>query len=211
MSKKVTIACFSDNHGEIVENIPNADIVIACGDVTYDGTGWSLDRFLGWFSELPHEEKIFIAGNHDFCLQNDVCKAMIPKNVVYLQDTLYKSKTGLKIYGSPYVPKFFHWCFMKERGDEITEVWEKIPKGLDVLVTHGPASGILDENKRGQQCGCYDLGRYINIRKPKVHLFGHIHHSRGMKKLGDTLSVNCSILDDDYDYVYEPYLIEVEK
>jgi Icc-related predicted phosphoesterase len=209
--KKITIACFSDNHGEIVENIPDADIVMCCGDVTYDGTGWSLDKFIDWFSKLPHKEKIFIAGNHDFCLNNDICKAMIPKNVIYLQDSLYKSKTGLKIYGSPYTPKFFHWSFMKQRGDEISEVWAKIPKGIDVLVTHGPASGILDRNQNGQQCGCYDLGRYINKIKPKVHLFGHIHHSRGITKIEQTLYVNCSILNDDYDYIYEPYLIEVEK
>lgn len=211
MSKKIKIACFSDNHGKIVENIPNADIVICSGDVTYDGTRWNLDRFIRWFSKLPHKEKIFIAGNHDFCLQNDVCKAMIPKDIVYLEDSLYVSKTGLKIYGSPYTPKFFDWCFMKERGDEITEVWKKIPKGIDVLVTHGPALGILDKNKRGQECGCYDLGRYISKLKPKVHISGHIHSGRGQKTVGKTLYVNCSILDDDYDYVYEPYLIEVVK
>lgn len=35
---------------------------------------------------------------------------------------------------------------MKERGESIQEVWNKIPDGIDILVTHGPPLGNLTMN-----------------------------------------------------------------
>ena len=38
---------------------------------------------------------------------------------------------------------FCDWAFLKERGDDINEIWEKIPSNIDILVTHGPPLGKL--------------------------------------------------------------------
>jgi Icc-related predicted phosphoesterase len=41
---------------------------------------------------------------------------------------------------------------------------------IEVLLSHGPPMGILDENT-----GCTILRKMVGILKPTVHLFGHIH------------------------------------
>ena len=38
---------------------------------------------------------------------------------------------------------FCDWAFLKERGDDISEIWGKIPSNIDILVTHGPPLGKL--------------------------------------------------------------------
>lgn len=35
---------------------------------------------------------------------------------------------------------------MKARGESIQEMWNKIPDGIDILVTHGPPLGNLKMN-----------------------------------------------------------------
>lgn len=35
---------------------------------------------------------------------------------------------------------------MKARGESIQEMWNKIPDGIDILVTHGPPLGNLTMN-----------------------------------------------------------------
>ena len=42
-------------------------------------------------------------------------------------------------------PEFCDWAFMKARGEPIQEIWNKIPDGIDILVTHGPPLGRNDE------------------------------------------------------------------
>ena len=37
---------------------------------------------------------------------------------------------------------FCDWAFLKHRGDAINEIWKKIPKDIDILVTHGPPLGM---------------------------------------------------------------------
>jgi hypothetical protein len=52
-----------------------------------------------------------------------------------------------------------------------------IPIGTNIVVTHGPAKGHLD-NDAG---GCPHLGREIRRVKPRLVVWGHIHHGRGKK------------------------------
>ena len=42
-------------------------------------------------------------------------------------------------------PEFYNWAFMRTCGDHIQEMWNKIPEGIDILVTHGPPLG--EQNK----------------------------------------------------------------
>lgn len=74
-----------DTHGqhELIKYLPEADVIIHSGDITFTGSKNEVVDFLEWFIELPYKHKIFIAGNHDDCL----CQANIdglPKNYHYL-------------------------------------------------------------------------------------------------------------------------------
>ncbi len=61
----------SDTHNmhRQLTNLPEGDVIVHSGDFTMMGTeGEALD-FMEWFCDLPYRHKVFIAGNHDFCLR----------------------------------------------------------------------------------------------------------------------------------------------
>src|ERR1700733_9292218 len=49
---------------------------------------------------------------------------------------------------------------------------DRIPDALDVLVTHGPPYGILDQTASdGPHLGCEELLKAVRQKPPKVHVF----------------------------------------
>ncbi|CAF3975218.1 unnamed protein product [Rotaria sordida] len=88
--------------------------------------------------------------------------------------------TGLKFYGSPYQAEYNNGAFnLPINSIEIKEAWSQIPKDVDILITHGPPTNILDENTRGIHVGCAQLLARIITNKPRLHVFGHIHEAYG--------------------------------
>ena len=53
--------------------------------------------------------------------------------------------------------------------------------------------GILDI-KHNQSIGSIKLKEYVEIKKPKYHLFGHAHHLKGIYSNGGTVFINNSIV-----------------
>lgn len=206
------IVIISDTHNQHWKlNIPEGDILIHCGDMTMGGTRQEIADFNNWIEDLPHKMKICIAGNHDGLFQESPHFAeSLLTNTKYLENSGVIAK-GLHFWGSPYTPEFNNWFFMKERGDEISKIWEQIPEWTDILITHGAPYGTLDPDFRKQPVGCYDLKRYIKKLKIPVHLFGHLHEGHGQHEEENTKFFNCSVLDDNYSLTYEPTVLDVEK
>ena len=50
-----------------------------------------------------------------------------------------------------------------------------MPPHVDLLVTHGPPFGILDNNSYSKPAGSEYLRNKVFQMKPKYHVFGHIH------------------------------------
>ena len=85
-----------------------------------------------------------------------------------------------------------------------------IPPETDVLITHGPPYGILDEVLRDPRpVGCRNLLHRIEEIKPRVHVFGHIHEGYGQVRQNDTLFINASVLDVRYQPVNAPVVVEI--
>jgi hypothetical protein len=140
----------------------------------------------------------------------DQARALIPDGVVYLQDSGVEIE-GFRIWGSPWQPEFQNWAFNLPRGEALRVKWEKIPRDLDILVTHTPPWEILDMNGFGEPVGCEDLRAAINERPPRLHVFGHVHGSYGVKQVGPTMHVNASICDEAYRAVHSPVVLEMTK
>ena len=199
----------SDTHGlhHQLAGLPEGDLIIHGGDMTRRGTPEEVEDFLNWFINLPYRHKIFIAGNHDFYfehftrqqIQND-----LPEDCHYLLNSGVNIE-GIKIWGSPVTPTFFNWAFNEDRGAPIKKFWDMIPTDTDVLITHGPPGGILDETVSGQQVGCSNLSETVNFIRPKFHLFGHIHEAYGSTISGATTFINGSILNEKYEAVNPPH------
>lgn len=201
----------SDTHNQH-ENltVPDGDVLIHAGDITGGGSLRETLGFFRWLGNLPHQHKIFIGGNHDFLLENTSFdkKQYLPAGITYLQDTLIEIQ-GIKIYGSPYTPEFLNWAFMKKRGADIKAVWDKIPEGIDVLVTHGPPFKILDATSSSTNVGCEDLLDKVLKIKPKIHVFGHIHEAYGSQATEGIKFFNASVLNEHYQLVNPAFAVEL--
>ena len=56
-----------------------------------------------------------------------------------------------------------------------------MPKQVDILITHCPPFGILDKANSNKNGGSKALQAISAHRKPKYHIFGHIHEGFGHK------------------------------
>lgn len=192
-----TLVCISDSHGQHRGlDIPDGDILVHAGDITKSGEVETVEDFNAWLGALPHRHKVVIAGNHDFCFawEPERCRALLT-NAHYLQDQAI-TLDGLKFYGSPWQPVFFDMAFNLRRGRALRDKWLKIPRGTDVVVTHGPPRGIGDQLANGEAVGCADLLDVVNLLRPKVHVFGHIHGGHGLTRGEHTVFVNASVCDE---------------
>jgi Icc-related predicted phosphoesterase len=202
----------SDSHGfhRHVPEIPDGDFLIHCGDFTMHGDVRELVDFAKWFGELPHPNKIVIPGNHERCIAENPKLTEQFTNSIYLQDSGIEID-GLKFWGNPWTPAFANMrpglAFYK---NDTSKMYSDIPDDLDVLITHGPPHGILDlpNNARGHHVGDKSLFSEIIDKDIKIHSFGHIHESYGVKngwnKTSKTKFVNCSLIDYNYNLVNKP-------
>lgn len=194
------IVCISDTHGQHEGlEVPDGDILIHAGDCTARGRAGELLEFLTWFRSFRHPHKLLIAGNHDWCLAG-MSQVPQPSDFHYLEDSGIRIR-GLNIYGSPWQPEFHDWAFNLPRGGlELRARWNAIPAGTNILITHGPPAGILDRTYRGDPAGCELLAEKVSrdrysLPGLKLHVFGHIHESRGVVERDGVWYVNASALD----------------
>ena len=128
-------------------------------------------------------------------------------DVHYLQDRGVLID-GVRVWGSPWQPRFFDWAFNLDRGPLLAEKWALIPGDTDILVTHGPPFGTLDLTPRGDRVGCEALAARLNDLRVRLHVFGHIHHGYGVVERGQRISVNASICDERYLPVNAPIVVD---
>jgi Icc-related predicted phosphoesterase len=206
------ITAISDTHGGHfgLGILPECDLLIHAGDCTSDGSEVATKDFLKWFEFQPAKHKCFVAGNHDWLFERDpkAARRLLKKyapSVTYLEDD-WARFDGLRVYGSPVQPFFLNWAFNRHRGPQIKKHWDRIQRDTDILVTHGPAYGILDtvDGRRNEHLGCEELIKAIDRIKPKFHICGHIHTGYGTKVVNGTTHVNASLLDENYQMVNKP-------
>lgn len=208
------LVCISDTH-EQEEGVvlPEGDVLIHAGDITYRGAIPALAKFAHWLKEQPFKHKIVISGNHDFCFQNsnhNVAVNLIREaGAIYLQDSGVEID-GINFWGSPWQPWFHNFAFNLMRGKLIAAKWTLIPESTNVLITHGPIKNVLDEVPGGERAGCADLAqRLTELPNLKVHICGHIHNGYGTMQLANVQFVNASSCTEAYKPTNPPIVIEV--
>jgi predicted phosphohydrolase len=195
----------SDTHSKHhqLSDLPDADMIIHSGDLSWTGTGLEIVDFVDWFGSLDYQYKIFIAGNHDFCMDRkkpETIQRFLPANCFYLYNSGI-SIEGLKFWG---IPLFIS----DEIGSFPPLIMAQIPADTDILVTHQPPYGILDRAK-GTTYGCPHLLDAVLKISPRYHLFGHIHDAYGVDKLPETTFANSAVLNEDYHLSNKPFVFEI--
>jgi Icc-related predicted phosphoesterase len=221
-SKMIRLVIISDTHGlhhglKKFGDLPEGDILIHAGDVSNIGEIYDIERFVNWFASQPFDQKVFIAGNHDhgFETMGHACKTIVNETkdkgwgITYLQDN-DEIINDLKFWGSPVTSPFNNWAFNREQ-DYRQQLWETIPEEIDILLTHGPPRDILDFSIFGHEhVGCPYLRMRVFKIKPIVHIFGHIHHSYGIKEEDGILFINASTLNERYVVTNKPVVVDVD-
>ena len=215
------IVAISDTHNYHRElNIPEADLLIHAGDITKNGELSVIADFAGWLKNLPISKSIVIFGNHELGFEsgpnrNTAIKLIEDAGATYLEDSGIEID-GTKIWGSPVQPFFYNWEFNRHRGKEIDVHWQKIPNDINVLITHGPPYGILDQAPRSafsyENVGCKDLSNKIKqLSALKAHIFGHIHNSYSFTPqiVNGVKYINASSCNERYKAVNPPVVFEI--
>jgi Icc-related predicted phosphoesterase len=199
----------SDTHG-FLPKIPDCDLLILAGDYcrNHEDHWWYRKEFKRWIDENARRCKIIgVAGNHDFIFQD--FPDMVPKmEWVYLQDS-GTEWNGLKIWGTPWQPRFYDWAF---NADEpfLKKKWDLIPDDTDILILHGPPHGYGDLSPHGNvHTGSPSLLERIKVVKPKLAVAGHIHPGYGRYQIGETIFVNASYVNEQYEPTQLPIVVEI--
>lgn len=213
------IDCISDLHGHFPK-LHGGDLLIIAGDLTARDTMREYELFNQWCGDQKYAKIIVICGNHDMLIEKDPDIFAGEKvNFEYLQDRQIEFN-GLNIYGSPWTHAFKGinpLCsgFASRYQHFFKSKWKEIPDNTDILITHGPMWGILDAvpnytTGKVEFVGCKYLREAIERIQPKLHVFGHIHEEGGNQiKVGETLHVNASFVNEHYSPVNKPIRVEL--
>jgi len=180
-----------------------------------DSTNWydwvrnqpEFEDFLDWFTNIDVKYKVLIPGNHDAWATKTYNVDKVRERGIIFNEHGYEVVNGKLMFLSAYTPTFGDWHFMKAR-HKISDCWEELDQGIEVLVTHGPPYSILDlsYNRANQLefCGDKSLLRKIQKTNPKIHTFGHIHSMDGINNYGmrtiseiNTIFYNSSMVHDN--------------
>jgi 3',5'-cyclic AMP phosphodiesterase CpdA len=209
------LVCLADTHLFHDEgfDVPDGDVLVHAGDLCRKGDLEELAEAARWLASLPHRRKVIIAGNHDWAFQREAVAARVllrsrVPGVVYLEDEP-AVVDGVRFWGSPWQPEFNGWAFNLPRGPELAKVWAKIPRNIDVLVTHGPPHGIGDRSGEDGdvRAGCADLRARVADVAPRLHLFGHIHQDGGFWNEGWTAFANVTT----WECARPPTVIDIDR
>lgn len=237
------VVCISDTHNHhrrmkfnLNHYIDSNDfnILIHAGDISSLGKEREVSNFINWFMNLDgFDEKIFIAGNHDFCFE-EINKPNTKSNYDWLRNLIYEENLTqnnctylednsveidvpgisrpILIYGTPWQPKFKNWAFnLPRNGEELGKKWNRIPKNTDILITHTPPYGIGDYTLGNSRVGCELLKGRLDEISPLLHVYGHIHEGYGVQVANKTIHLNAAICDADYQPINEPHIIEIRE
>lgn len=213
------IIAISDTHGKHADlKLPEGDVLIHAGDFSKKGTLQEVANFAIWMGKQKFKRKILISGNHElgldpnFSTNGNIRPILLnlfkENNIEYLENS--RTMIGdLVVYGSPIVPKFHNWAWMRSRGAEINKYWHMIPDNVNILITHGPPLGILDVFE-GESCGCNMLlHRVKELKHLKAHIFGHIHSGYGQIEVDGIKFNNAASCGMKYEIENLPLIIEV--
>jgi predicted phosphohydrolase len=174
-------------------DVPGGDLLIHAGDFSMFGRSIAaIQDFNNWLGEMPHRYWVVIAGNHEYPFEDPARRSLITNAKMLANEGI--EILGLKIWGSPTTPLYggaFGVCSEIDR----VKIYSQIPADTDVLVTHGPPFGILDQAVASEHhSGCRQLLDAVLRVRPKLHVFGHVHGAYGVLHTPDTLYANVALL-----------------
>lgn len=192
------LTLMSDLHARPA-TVPTGDTLILAGDIFCGDDGTSLRSDLAWIKSLGFKNALAVLGNHDLVLthllktQQETARSLLMSaGVTLLQDTEMVIE-GIRFYG-------VDWRSAAA-----------IPAGSDVVVSHCPAKGMVDQQPPGSEhLGDGWLAKQIEVVKPRLVVSGHFHGGYGRAERDGTIFVNCSLANEARELANKPQVVDLE-
>lgn len=153
---------------------------------------------------------------------------ILSDKIVYLEDSSFEYN-GKTFYGSPWVVGPAGWAFY-DPSEKLDVIKETMPLDVDVAIFHQPleygGNGrvlqipswmigstlptdlLKNDEYLHPSYGATTLDEIIEEKNPKLVLTGHVHSgNHNIVTLNNSMIVNVSILDEDYNRKYDPFKI----
>jgi len=192
----LTALLLSDIHGRVsvLKNIvrkAECDMAFVAGDVSNYSGGAYREVLEALAEVVPFT--VAVPGNVDppEVAELGINNVLVIHKQVVEVEKLYIAGIGggigFPFWGIPYLAEPHIASFMRD----LEKAVEQGPRALHVLVTHTPPSMTsLDRVYSGEHVGSKKIRNFIETRKPLLHVCGHIHESRGVERIGETVAVN---------------------
>eukprot|EP01006_Ploeotia_vitrea_P014890 TRINITY_DN4089_c0_g1_i1.p1 TRINITY_DN4089_c0_g1~~TRINITY_DN4089_c0_g1_i1.p1 ORF type:complete len:439 (-),score=31.22 TRINITY_DN4089_c0_g1_i1:41-1357(-) len=215
-SRKVKIVHISDTHNYLrqwVHTIPDGDILVHSGDFTNNGEQEEIQEFLAALDMLPHTYKVIIGGNHELGMDKRK-KASLQQmftsrcrrrqsQVIYLHDSSCVIH-GIKLYGTSWNPVIqMAWGVNEETRQK---KFRNIDPSVDVLITHTPPAGIMDNPNSNTHAGDQYLRHIVETSQIQAHLFGHVHGQAGFFRHRGKLYSNAAMKETGRAHYFNVYV-----
>ncbi len=198
------IVHFSDFHGSS-QSLPKADLYIGTGDFLANSSrlwlwpdkgperqwqeSWIEANYLKWSKMFAsHDSPLFLVkGNHDFVSVAPLFEQH-SGSIYEFNDPEVAVVNGVRIAGMRGV-KTINGIWADEYDE--TELEFRLDylkyKDFDILMTHGPSYGVLDEGY-----GSRAMLEFVNNKDFKMHCFGHTHLDKGVLTLNKKIISNAA-------------------
>ena len=168
----------------------HANVLVVCGDITNFGTLQEAKDLLSLLVRL-RLPILFVPGNCDppslVGVDVEGARCVHGKCEIF-GDFMFVGVGGCLI--SPFYTPF-----------ELTEkeIMNVLDKGFKniltrrwfVLVSHNPPKNTkIDVTNTGSHIGSLSIRKFVEEKKPSIMFCGHVHESRGIDQIGDTILVN---------------------
>lgn len=210
-TKSIRLVLISDTHELHRElDVPDGDILIHCGDISMMSRSLAaIEDFDDWLGGLPHKVKLLVPGNHEFALEDPGRRGIITNATMLVNESL--TVMGLRIWGSPTTP-LVDGAFGVISDRDRARLYEQIPKDTNIVVTHGPPYGVLDQAPASEyHAGCHQLLTAMQRVKPRLHVFGHAHGCFGIMDTPETLFANVALLGLDGSLSNPPVVLQMSR
>jgi len=195
------IMATADMHGDLPK-VPKCDLLLIAGDICPTSNHapgyqrqWLNHKLRRWINRGYAEHVVAVAGNHDRVFALGEPPEAMPWTYLEGEEA---TVCGLRIWGGPWTPPIHDfWVFQADQ-EQARQRWARIPEGLDILISHGPPYGILDEDENDEPQGDKALRDAILRARPKMVVFGHIHTTQAIVERDGIIYANVSLLDHDY-------------
>jgi len=208
----VEVTAISDLHG-YQPNLPGGELLLIAGDLTSQDRVDEYKTLTQWLVSCDYEKVIIVGGNHDVRLMRHPEIFEHCEKIIYLNNSGVEVM-GLKIWGRPNLPEMEFYppacaAFVYDPEDDYLGLIDKIPKDIDILVTHCPPLGYLDKSKWADQCGDINL-LHAAVERDWYHclklwVWGHIHEAYGIYDTAGGHWVNAAVVDVNYQLKNMPW------